>query len=243
MTLTPSFSLRALALAAGLLLGTSSHAALFEDSDARRAILDLRERVERQSTEIQNFQRSLLEQQNQFESLRAEIARLRGDKEELTQELRRQQELSQGVDNRLKKFEPTTVKVDGVEFVAEPAETKAYEDALAVFRNGDFAAATIAFNDFVKRHPKSGYVVPSLFWLGNAQYANRSYANAIANFNTLLNKAPNHMRAAESMLSVANCQLELKDIKLARKTLADVVKNYPHTEAAAAATERLAKLK
>ena len=243
MTLNPSFSLRALALAAGLLLGTTAHAALFEDSDARRAILDLRERVERQSEEIQNFQRNLLEQQNQFEALRSEIARLRGEKEELTQELRRQQELSQGVDNRLKKFEPTTVKVDGVEFVAEPAETKAYEDALAVFRNGDFAGATTAFNDFVKRHPKSGYVVPSLFWLGNAQYANRSYANAIANFNTLLSKAPNHMRAAESMLSVANCQLELKDIKLARKTLADVVKNYPHTEAATAATERLAKLK
>jgi tol-pal system protein YbgF len=243
MTLNPSFSLRAVALAAGLLLSTTANAALFEDSDARRAILDLRERVERQSEEIQNFQRSLLEQQNQFEALRAETARLRGEKEELTQELRRQQELSQGVDNRLKKFEPTTVKVDGVEFVADPAETKAYEDALAVFRNGDFAAATTAFNDFVKRYPKSGYVVPSLFWLGNAQYANRSYANAIANFNTLLSKAPNHMRAAESMLSVANCQLELKDIKVARKTLAEVVKNYPHTEAATAATERLAKLK
>ena len=51
------------------------------------------------------------------------------------------------------------------------------------------------------------------------------------------------MRASESMLSVANCQLELKDIKAARKTLAEVVKSYPHTEAAAAASERLAKLK
>jgi tol-pal system protein YbgF len=247
MTLNPSFSLRAVALAAGLLLGTAANAALFEDSDARRAILDLRERVERQGEVIQNLQRSLLEQQNQFEALRAETARLRGEKEELTreltQELRRQQELSQGVDNRLKKFEPTTVKVDGVEFLAEPAETKSYDDALAVFRTGDFAAATTAFSDFVKRYPKSGYVVPSLFWLGNAQYASRSYANAIANFNTLLSKAPNHMRAAESMLSVANCQLELKDIKVARKTLAEVVKNYPHTEAATAATERLAKLK
>jgi tol-pal system protein YbgF len=243
MKLNPSFSLRAAALAAGLLLCAAAQAALFEDDEARRAILDLRQRVERQGEEIQNFQRSLLEQQNQFEALRTETARLRGEKEELTQELRRQQELSQGVDDRLKKFEPTKVKVDGVEFVAEPAETKAYEDALAVFRKGDFGPASTAFNDFIKRNPKSGYVVPSLFWLGNAQYANRSYVNAISNFNTLLSKAPNHMRAAESMLSVANCQLELKDIKAARKTLADVVKNYPHTEAATAATERLAKLK
>jgi len=243
MKLNTSFSLRAVALAAGVLLSLNATAALFEDTDARRAILELRERVERQGEEIQNFQRSLLEQQNQFEALREETARLRGEKEELTQELRRAQELSQGVDDRLKKFEPTKVKVDGVEFVADPAETKAYEDALAIFRKGEFGLASAAFNDFIKRNPKSGYVVPSLFWLGNAQYANRSYTNAITNFNTLLSKAPNHMRAADSMLSVANCQLELKDLKAARKTLGDVVKTYPHTEAAAAATERLAKLK
>ena len=243
MTLNTSFSVRAVALAAAVLLSTGANAALFEDSEARRAILDLRERVERQGEEIQNFQRSLLEQQNQFEALRTETARLRGEKEELTQELRRAREQSQGVDERLKKFEPSTVKVDGVEFVAEPAETKAYEDALAIFRKGDFAAASTAFNDFIKRHPKSGYVLPSLFWLGNAQYASRSYASAINNFNTLILKAPTHLRAPDSMLSVANCQLELKDIKAARKTLGEVVKTYPHTEAAAAASERLAKLK
>ena len=243
MKLNTSFSIRAAAVAAGVFLSAAANAGLFEDDEARRAILDLRQRVDRQGEEIQNFQRSLLEQQNQFEALRQETARLRGEKEELTQELRRAQELSQGVDDRLKKFEPTTVKVDGVEFVADPAETKAYEEALAVFRKGDFAAASTVFNDFIKRNPKSGYVLPSLFWLGNAQYANRNYTNAISNFNTLLSKSPNHMRAAESMLSVANCQLELKDIKVARKTLAEVVKNYPHTEAATAATERLAKLK
>jgi len=243
MKLNTSFSLRAVALAAAVLLSSGANAALFEDTEARRAILDLRERVERQGEEIQQFQRSLLEQQNQFEALREETARLRGEKEELSQELRRQQELSQGVDNRLKKFEPSQVKVDDVEFVADPSETKAYEDALAIFRKGDFAAASGAFNDFIKRNPKSGYVVPSLFWAGNAQYANRDYNNAIKNFNTLLSKAPNHLRAPDAMLSVANCQLDLKDIKAARKTLADVVKTYPHTEAASAATERLAKLK
>jgi tol-pal system protein YbgF len=243
MTLKTSFSLRAVALAAGVLLSCAAHAALFEDDEARRAILDLRQRVDRHAEEIQNFQRSLLEQQNQFEALRAETARLRGEKEELSQELRRAQELSQGVDDRLKRFEPTKVKVDGVEFVAEPAETKAYEDALAIFRNGDFASASTGFNDFINRNPKSGYVLPSLFWLGNAQYANRDYKNAIRHFTTLLTRAPNHVRAPESMLSIASCQLELKDLKAARKTLSDLVKTYPHTEAASAASERLAKLK
>jgi TolA-binding protein len=45
------------------------------------------------------------------------------------------------------------------------------------------------------------------------------------------------------MLSVANCYTDLKDLKAARKALGDLVKTYPQTEAAIAATERLAKLK
>jgi tol-pal system protein YbgF len=95
----------------------------------------------------------------------------------------------------------------------------------------------------VIRFPKSGYALPALFWLGNAQYANRDYKGAIRNFNNLLTRDPSHPRAPEAMLSVANCQLELKDGKAARKTFADLIKAYPQTEAASAATERLAKLK
>jgi len=231
-----------LAVALGLFSATS-HAALFEDDEARRAILDLRQKVEKQNESLQQLQRVLLEQQNLFETMRAEIANLRGEKEQLSQDLKRQQETAQGVSERLRKFEPSKVAVDGVEFLAEPAEAKAYDDALAVFRQGDFTAAANAFSEFSKRYPRSGYGVTVLFWLGNAQYANRDYKEAIKNVQALITRAPNHARAAESLLSVANCQLELKDLKSARKTLTDVVKNYPNTEAATAATERLAKLK
>ena len=105
MKLTTSFSRVASLVLAGLISVSSAHAALFEDDEARRAILDLRQRVERQSQEIQNLQRSLLEQQNQFESLRGEISRLRGEKEqisqELGQELRRLQALSQSLSQGL----------------------------------------------------------------------------------------------------------------------------------------------
>ena len=243
MKLNISFSIRAVALAAGMCMSSMTHAGLLEDDEARRAILELRQKVEQQGEEIKQFQNGLLNQQNEFEALRSEMARLRGEKEELMQQLRQQQQQTQVVDERLKKFEPSSVTVDGVEFVADPAETKAYEDALAVFRKGDFKGASTVFSDFMRRYPKSGYVVPSLFWLGNAQYANRDYKEAIRNFSALVAKAPNHMRAADSMLSVASCQLELKDLKAARATLDDVIKKYPNTEAASAAKERLSKLK
>ncbi len=237
------FSRTLLVLALGASLSGASWAALFEDNEARRAILDLRQKVDKQNESLQQLQRALLEQQNQFEAIRSELANLRGEKEQLTQDLKRQQDSAKVVSERLRKFEPSKVTFEGAEFMAEPAETKAYEDALAVFRQGDFATAANVFTDFTRRYPRSGYGVAALFWLGNAQYANRDYKEAIKNFSALLARAPDHARAPESLLSVANCQLELKDTKAARKTLTDVVKSYPQTEAATAATERLAKLK
>lgn len=248
----------AAACAAAGLLSATAHAALFEDDEARRAILDLRQRVEqqRQSTADQlqranddnaNLRRSLLDLQNQIESLRQELASLRGQDEQLARDLadlqKNQKDLTQGVNDRLAKFEPQQVTVDGRQFTANPGEQQDFEAALGTFRRGDFVAAQTAFADFVKRYPASGYTPSALFWLGNAQYANRDYKGAIANFRALLQQAPDHARAPEAVLSIANCQIELKDNAAAKRTLGELVKAYPQSEAASAARERLARLR
>jgi tol-pal system protein YbgF len=156
---------------------------------------------------------------------------------------RRQKDVAQGVEERLRKFEPAKVTVDGREFTVEPVEQRDFDAALAVFRKGEFPAAQAAFGDFLKRYPQSGYRPTALFWLGNAQYANRDYRGAIVNFRALLAQTPDHARAPEAVLSIANCQIELKDNAGARKTLDDLVKAYPQSEAAVAAKERLARFK
>jgi tol-pal system protein YbgF len=252
-------SARALAAAcfAALALATSSgaSAALFEDEDARKAILDLRQRLDAQRQEQQrqldqstaDIRRSLLELQQQIEALRQENARLNGANEQLTRDVadlqRRQKDIVQGVDERMRKFEPSKVTVDGKEFIADPQESNTYEAALATFRKGDFPGAQAQFADFIKRYPQSGFRPTALFWLGNAQYANRDYRGAIANFRELLNSAPEHARAPEALLSIANCQIELKDNPGARRTLDQLVKTYPQSEAAVAAKERLQRLR
>lgn len=238
-----------------------SQAALFEDDEARRAILELRqsqralqERLDRQGQEVKalsedngQLRRALLDFQAQIEALRAELSGMRGDKEVLLKDLadtqRRLKDQAQVVEERFRKFEPLTVSLDGIEFQADPAEKREFENALTVFRRGDFTPAANAFADFIRRYPQSGYVPQSLFWLGNAQYATREYKLAITNFRSLLSVAAQHPRAAEALLSIANCQVELKDTKAARKTLEDLVKDFPQSEAAAAAKERLSRLK
>ena len=244
----------ALVLLLGLGNATISHAALFEDDEARRAVLELRQRVDglrqssdRLSEDNAQMRRSLLDLQSQIDGLRSEQASLRGSNEQLQREVaelqRRQRDMAKGMDERLRQFEPVPVAVDGLEFSVDPAEKRDFEAALTLFRKGDFAGAQTAFAGFEKRYPKSGYSPSVLFWLGNAQYAQRDYKEAIANFKRLLSSAPNHLRSPEAALSIANSQAELKDTKAARKTLEDLLKVYPQSEAAAAAKERLARMK
>jgi tol-pal system protein YbgF len=136
------------------------------------------------------------------------------------------------------------VNVDGREFEALPAEISAFDAALAVMRKGEFAAARTAFEQFQARYPTSGYRSSALYWLGNAQYATREYKEAMGSLRRMLQLAPDHPRAAEAMLTIANSQIELKEPRATvRRTLEDLVKTYPQDEAAATAKERLSKLK
>ncbi|MGJ7508716.1 tol-pal system protein YbgF [Variovorax sp. GT1P44] len=245
-------SLRGAALAAALLCASlGAQAALFEDDEARRAILDLRQRVEamrlqgeqRQNDENAQLRRSLLDLQNQIEQMRGDVARLTGQNEQLTRTVTEMQQRQTEVDDRLKKNEPSKVAVDGREFNADPKEKADFDAALGIFRAGQFAQAQTAFAEFVKRYPQSGYNASALFWLGNAQYATRNYNEAIANFRSMLSLAPDHAKAPEAVLSIANCQIELKDTKAARRTLEDLTKAYPQSEAAQAGRERLSRLR
>lgn len=236
----------------------TASAGLFDDEEARKAILDLRQRVDavrslaeqgasRAADDNASLRRSLLDLQNQIEVLRGESAKLRGMNEQLTRDLadiqRRQKDMVQGVDERLRQFEPLKVTLDGREFMAEPAEKRDFEAALAVFRKGDFAAAQPMFIDLLRRYPQSGYATSALFWLGNAQYATRDYKEAMINFRAQLARDAEHLRASEAVLSIANCQIELKDTRGARKTLEELIKAYPQSEAAGVAKERLTRLK
>ena len=247
------------------LLAFNAHAALFDDDEARRAILDLRQKYEASQIEMrQKFEasqielrktsednlqlrRSLLDLSNQIEVLRSELAKMRGQDEQLVRDVaevqRKQKDITLGVDERLRKFEPSKVTVDGKEFVASPAEVRDFDAALATLRKGEFALAQTAFVDFIKRYPESGHRPSALFWLGNAQYALRAYREAIINFKSVVATAPDHVRSPEAALSIANCQVELKDTKSARKTLEDLIKVYPQSEAASVAKDRLTKLK
>ena len=235
-----------------------AHAAIFGDDEARKAIIDLRQRVDQlveqdraraaeQQAQLNDLKRSILELNNQLELQRTDNAKLRGQVEQLARDLaevqRKQADMAQGVEDRIRRIEPQKVTLDDKEFLAEPDEKRTYDDSLAAVRRSEFDKAATGLSTLLKRWPASGYRESALFWLGNAQYGQRNYQAAIGSFRQLVSTAPESPRAPEALLAIANCQAELKDTRSARRTIEELLRTYPKSEAAAAGRERLVSLK
>lgn len=253
-----------LVLTLGLAAG-AAQAALFGDDEARKAIIDLRNRVAanednakaqaaelaaanaQMAEQVAALRRSVLELNNQIEAMRTELARLRGNDEQVMRELsemqRRQKDATQALDERLGKMEPLKVTLDGREFVADRAEKAAFDEAMTTLRSGDFDKAVAQFGAFQRRYPSSGYANSASFWLGNALYGKRDYKEAINAFRAFVSAAPDHPQAPEALLALANSQAEMKDVKGARRTIEELMKTYPQSEAAQAGKQRLASIK
>jgi tol-pal system protein YbgF len=250
-----------------LLLGsvTLAHAGLFDDEEARKAIVDLKARVAaaeeaakargaemavanaQLAEQLAALRRSLLDLNGQIELLRGDVAKLRGSDEQLLRDLaevqRRQKDIGQSLDDRLRRLEPVKVAIDGREAMVEPDEKRAYDEALATIRGGDFDKSAALLLGFQRRYPASPYIDSTRFWLGNALYGKRDYKEAVNVFRSFVASAADHPRAPDALLALANSQAEMKDSKAARKTIEELMKAYPQSEAAKDGKERLALLK
>jgi tol-pal system protein YbgF len=255
----------AIAAAALVLAAGTAQAGLFDDEEARKAILDLRSRVTANDEatkarlaelatantqlleQIAALRRSLLDLNNQLEATRGELAKLRGSDEQLAREVaelqRRQRDVGQTLDDRLRRIEPVKVTIDGRDTMVDPEEKRAFDEAVAVIRGGDFDRAVAAFALFQRRYPASPYIDQARYWHANALYGRRDYKEAVNAYRAFVAGAPTHPRAPEALLALANSQAEMKDPRGARRTLEELMKTYPESEAAVAGKERLASIR
>ena len=240
-------------LAFAVWLPLQAHAGLLDDDEARKAILDLRAKVDNLSREFNakletKFDRSgSLDLVNQNEQTLQEIAKLRGQLEVLSNEVatiqKRQKDFYTDLDARLRKLEPQQMTIDGREAEVDPNEQKSYDAAMALFKAGDYKNAALGLTEFVRRYPQSGYAAIAQYWLGNAYYAQRDYKNAIAAQQVVATTYRDSTKAPDAMLNIASSYTELKDKKNAKKALQDLIKQFPDSTAAQAAKDRLAAMK
>ena len=240
-----------LALAAWLPL--QANAGILDDDEARKAIIELRAKVDSITRDLQSRldnkadKSAALEMVNANEQLMSEIAKLRGQLEVLSNELttaqKRQKDLYADLDARLRRVEPRQVTIDGQEAAVAADEQTAYDAAMATFKSGDYKAAASQLNEFVRRYPQSGYASNAQYWLGNAYYAQRDCKKAIAAQQVVASTYADSAKAPDAMLNIGTCYAELKDKKAATKALKDLIAKYPDSTAAQAARDRLPTLR
>ena len=245
-------SLAALLLAA--VLAPAAQAGLFDDTEARRQIVELKEQVGK----LEDMARGQLDLVNQIESLRADLARLQGQVEVLVYESetnqKRQRDFYVDLDTRLRKLEtpqgdkpaegaslPAAAAAAGKPAADPQAETKDYESALNTVKAGKYKEALTAFDSFVKNYPSSPLAPSAQYWLGNSHYALHDCKRAQEAQQVVVSRWPESPKAADALLNIANCQLELGDAKASRKTLELLVSKYPASPAADSARKQLKK--
>ena len=238
---------------------TPLHAALFEDTDARKKLQEMQLKETELETRIVNLEaviksESLNDMLNQIELLKQDVSKLRGDMETLrhlnaTVE-QRQKDLYQDLDGRLRKIEeksaggnaPTPNKVAEIPASLEvraPSDQEVYDQASALLDGMKNKEAFQALTDFIKQFPNSALLPDAKYALANAQFNLKNYKATIGTYQKLLDQHPDFAKNPEALLGLANAQIQLALIPEAKKSLKDLIKKYPKSDVIQNALKRL----
>jgi len=141
---------------------------------------------------------------------------------------------------------PTQTPVLPALSLADPKTTTAppdYQQAFDLLQRGQFDNAIPAFNSFVKQSPTGDYADNAQYWMGEAYYAKRDFVGALAAFKKLVDNYPDSPKKSHALLKIGFSYDELGDKISARQTLEQLRKEFPNTNPARLAEERLKKLK
>ena len=265
-------------LLASIAFSLSANAGLFDDEEARRDLRNMRTQIEQQNRDndarllrleesIKNL--GIIQLLNQIEQLNAEIAKLRGQVEvmsNLDEHLtKRQRDFYLDIDTRLRKLEglpPDAAPGSSVAPPAAPAATapasppaapvgaasraqeeRVYDVGANAFKRGDYVAAIRAFKTFVKDYSTSQLVPNAHYWTGISYFNLRDYSSARSTQDALLKQFPDSAKAPDALLALASIYIEIGDNGSARNALEDVIARYPGSEAAGKARTRLPALR
>lgn len=126
--------------------------------------------------------------------------------------------------------------------VASPEEERAYLGTFDLLKNGKYDDAIRGFRSMLDQWPQGRYADNGWYWMGEAQYVKRDYTAAATSFQTLIGQFPTSPKMADGLLKLGLCQIELKRTADARASLQRVVRDYPSTNAANLAKQKLGQL-
>jgi TolA-binding protein len=138
----------------------------------------------------------------------------------------------------------------------EPGAEESYKAAYSDFTKGNYSLAVAEFREFVRRFPDSPKVDSAQYWIGECYFnMGRAAASAgqtersrealersVQEFRKVFVNYPNGSQVPTALYKEALALVELKQPKVAQARLQYIVDNFPQSEEAPLARERLKSL-
>lgn len=179
----------------------------------------------------------------EHEAQRAKLVR------ELADDVRELKEVNQAVKATLQTVAvATTPKVEVVNPEVPGRSTRdsgppaAYLKAFGLYSANNFAAAVVAFEQFLKANPTGEYTPNAHYWVGECYYSSSDLPKALVAFQKVVDGWPRHPKAPDALLKIGYSYSALKQPQKARVAFERLIRSYPGSPAAIKARERLMSL-
>ena len=112
-----------------------------------------------------------------------------------------------------------------------------------MFKSGRHDAAKNEFRKFLKTFPNSEYSDNAQFWIGECDYFQERYEEAIIEYEAVIQNYPKGNKVPNALLKQALSFLKLGDKSSAKLLLQGIIKDYPNTTPASVARKKLIDIK
>ncbi len=221
-------------------------------------LIDMVQRMEALQTEVRQLRGELEQRNNEIESMRERQRKLYLDTDSRLQSLEAggggggldSLESLEGLDNiPLDEPDTTTPLVEQEIVVDTPVATSNereekldYQNAYDLLILGRNREAIVEFDKFLVKYPDGTYSDNAHYWLGEANYVERRFNEAIDRFNVVIFQFPGSRKVPDARLRKGFALFELQRYAESRQELTAVESEYRGRSIAALARRRLEQM-
>jgi tol-pal system protein YbgF len=178
---------------------------------------------------------------NSLESMDGEVAELKESQRSIDVAMDEFRESERSIDERLSRLEVRPIQKEKKEETPDPATLymEGYHDTM----DKNFTGAMETFERFLAQFPDHELADNAQYWMGEIYYARGDWERAILEFDKVVKKYPAGDKVADSLLKQGYSFEKLGDMKTAKILLRRVVEEFPQSETAKRAKERLEEKK
>lgn len=223
-------------------------------AEVQRQVLQLQMQTSSKE-EVANLQQNLKTQTDQllqaeadrradFGNLSSQISALQGQLEDTNYRLSQLSQQIASTNQDLKAVRsatsPGVPTPPGVAPVSDP-ETL-YQTAYSDYLRGNYDLALLGFRQYLESFPETDLADNASYWIGECYYRQQKYADAIAEYDKVLSQWPRSDKTASAQLKRGYAQIELGRKDEGVRQLQGVVRDFPNSDEANLARQRLQSL-